>query len=204
MKGVRALKKQKAKRQQILDAAVRVIAENGYYRAQVSRIAKEAGVADGTIYLYFNNKEDLLVSLFAETMGSFVERIKVEMHPCTGAEAKLGALVRVHLGHLAERPHLAVLTQLELRQSQATLRSKISKILEPYLSLIEQIVELGIEEHVFHAEIDKKLARQMVFGTIDQVVTSWVMGNMETDLPAQANRIQRMLAGAFRYQNTFV
>lgn len=65
------MKKEKPKYNQILDAAVEVIAENGFHRSQVSKIAKKAGVADGTIYLYFKNKEDLLVSLFQNKMGNF-------------------------------------------------------------------------------------------------------------------------------------
>src|SRR4051794_14081424 len=73
------LKKNKPKYMQIIDAAVVVIAEHGYHQAQVSKIAKQAGVADGTIYLYFKNKEDILISLFEEKMGTYIEKIEAMM-----------------------------------------------------------------------------------------------------------------------------
>lgn len=73
------MRRNKPKYKQIIDAAVVVIAENGYHNAQVSKIAKQAGVADGTIYLYFKNKEDVLISLFQEKMGQFVEKIYEEL-----------------------------------------------------------------------------------------------------------------------------
>lgn len=188
--------KQKAKRQHILEASIQVIAENGYYKSQVSRIAKAAGVADGTIYLYFNNKEDLLISLFEEIMTTFVEEAKRAMEHDNNVKEHLRTLIVHHFQHLGSRPQLALLTQLELRQSQAILRRKISVILEPYLTLIEGIVSQGIETGEFRKQLDPKIARQMIFGTMDQVVTSWVMGDMSSSLSEQGEVVYKMLANA--------
>src|SRR5690625_4936411 len=116
------MKKNKPKYKQIIEAAVQVIAENGYHRSQVSKIAKKAGVADGTIYLYFKNKEDLLVSLFQEKMGSFIDRIRFATEDKQSADEKLFALIDTHFRQLSEDTHLAVVTQLELRQSDKILR----------------------------------------------------------------------------------
>lgn len=82
---------------QIIDAAVVVIAENGYHQSQVSKIAKQAGVADGTIYLYFKNKEDILISLFKEKMGQFIERMETDIQKKPSAKEKLLLLIEEHL-----------------------------------------------------------------------------------------------------------
>lgn len=172
---------------------MRVIAENGYYHAQVAKIAKEAGVADGTIYLYFANKEDILITLIRETVNDIANRVEAGISSCRNAGEQLEKLIEIHLSHLYERPDLAVLTQLELRQSQPALRKKISSLLTGYLSLIEQIIQSGIEEQLFNRNLDQKLARQMVFGTIDQVVTSWVMNGQKGSLPDEAGNLHSML-----------
>ncbi|WLV23734.1 TetR/AcrR family transcriptional regulator [Aciduricibacillus chroicocephali] len=188
--------KQKVKRQQILEASVRVIAENGYYKSRISNIAKKAGVADGTIYLYFKNKEDLLISLFEDIMGTFAASAQEVTEREETAAAQLGALVRHHFEYLGERPQLALLTQLELRQSQTELRWRISKILEPYLLLIERIAASGMEKDEFKSTLEPKLCRQMIFGTMDQIVTSWVMNGMKENLVDQAVPVFEMLQGA--------
>src|SRR5690625_5304350 len=140
------MKKNKPKYNQILDAAVEVIAENGYHSSQVSKIAKHAGVADGTIYLYFNNKEDILVSVFKEKMGEFIEQISNEIMKYDRADDQLRSLIHFHFRQLASNYHLAVVTQLELRQSKIDLRFEINKVLKPYLQLIDNVISKGMAE----------------------------------------------------------
>src|SRR6185437_6238579 len=111
------MKRNKPKYKQIIEAAVVVIAENGYHQAQVSKIAKQAGVADGTIYLYFENKEDILISVFREKMGMFVEKIQEVIAGKNKAAEKLLVMVENHYQILSDDHHLAIVTQLELRQS---------------------------------------------------------------------------------------
>lgn len=187
------MKKNKPKYKQIIDAAVIAIAENGYYQAQVSKIARQAGVADGTIYLYFKNKEDILISLFQEKMGYFVETIKENIEEKTSATEKLAGLIETHFKMLSEDYHLAVVTQLELRQSDKELRFKINKILKGYLQVIEEILVEGIESGEFSKSLDVRLARQMIFGTIDETVTTWVMNNEKYDLTKLAGPVHHLL-----------
>ena len=97
------MKKNKPKYMQIIDAAVVAIAENGYHQSQVAKIAKQAGVADGTIYLYFKNKEDILISLFREKMGDFVEKIEKIIAGKTTATEKLLTMIETHFAMLSER-----------------------------------------------------------------------------------------------------
>ncbi|WP_077619013.1 TetR/AcrR family transcriptional regulator [Bacillus sinesaloumensis] len=187
------MKNTKPKYRQIIDAAVVVIAENGYHQSQVSRIAKQAGVADGTIYLYFKNKEDILVSLFQEKMGEFIEKIEAEIAGESSAAEKLLTLVEKHFELLAADHHLAIVTQLELRQSNKELRLRINEVLKGYLKTIDSIIQFGVENGEFNPDLDVRLARQMIFGSIDETATTWVMNEQKYDLPALAKQVHALL-----------
>lgn len=188
---------QKPKYKQIIDAAVIVIAENGYHHAQVSKIAKQAGVADGTIYLYFKNKEDILISLFQEKMGLFVEKIRQEIAGKSTSKEKLLTLIQKHFSMLAADHHLAIVTQLELRQSNLELRLKINEVLKGYLMVVDEVLTVGKETGEFRDDLDVRLARQMVFGTIDETITTWVMNDQKYDLTAIAPRVHDLLIKGF-------
>lgn len=187
------MNQKKPKYAQIIEAAVVVIAENGYHQAQVSKIARQAGVADGTIYLYFKNKEDILISLFREKLGDFVEKIQEELAGKAGAAEKLLMLIERHFSFLSADHHLAIVTQLELRQSNKDLRMKINDVLRGYFKVVDQILHTGVEHKEFHSELDIRLARQMIFGAIDETVTTWVMNEQKYDLNAQARPLHRLI-----------
>lgn len=187
------MKRDKPKYKQIVDAAVVVIAENGYHQAQVSKIAKEAGVADGTIYLYFKNKEDILISVFREKMGIFAENVKDILAEEIPATEKLYKMIDNHFSLLYNDRHLAIVTQLELRQSNKELRSQINEVLKEYLTLLDSILKEGIDQGEFEKGIDIRLARQMVFGTIDETITSWVMNDQKYDLLKLAPQVHRLI-----------
>lgn len=191
-------KKKGIKYDQIIDAAVTVIAKHGYHQAQVSKIAKQAGVADGTIYLYFKNKEDILVSLFREKMGHFVEKIEKEIEEKGSVEEKLYILVEMHFKQLSAERSLAIVTQLELRQSNIELRNKINDVLKPYLEVIDRVLHEGKETGFFDSELDVRLARQMIFGTLDETITNWVMNEHKYDLVSLAKPVYKLLINGFR------
>jgi len=199
--GGNRLKSNRPKYKQIIDAAVIVIAENGYHQAQVSKIAKQAGVADGTIYLYFKNKEDILISLFQEKMGQFIEALEESIKGKTSAVEKLQLLIENHFRILSEDPHLAIVTQLELRQSNKELRLKINDVLKGYLKLIDHILESGIAGGEFNKNLDVRLARQMIFGTIDETVTTWVMNEQKYHLISLAPKVKNLLINGLGYES---
>lgn len=194
------MKKNKPKYHQIIDAAVVAIAENGYHQAQVSKIAKQAGVADGTIYLYFKNKEDILISLFQEKMGTFAAKTKESIQTKETAADQLELLVQNHFTLLTEDPHLAVVTQLELRQSNKELRLKINEVLKEYLLLIDEVLQTGVQKGEFGPDLNIRLARQMIFGTLDEMITTWVMNDQKYDLAASAPDVTKMLLNGFSNQ----
>ncbi|MDN4072671.1 TetR/AcrR family transcriptional regulator [Fictibacillus terranigra] len=187
------MKRKGPKYDKIIDAAVNVIAVHGYHQSQVSKIAKQASVADGTIYLYFKNKEDLLVSVFNEKMGTFIERTGSELKSKKSATEKLLTLIEMHFRLLDADHQLSIVTQLELRQTNRALRAKIGEVLKRYLSLIDLILKEGMEENAFDRSMDTRLARQMIFGTIDETATNWVMNDHRYDLPSLAQPVHRML-----------
>lgn len=196
--GDNLVKKDKPKYKQIVDAAVVVIAENGYHQAQVSKIAKQAGVADGTIYLYFKNKEDILISVFEEKMAVFVEKLEQILVLDIPAADKLGMMIKSHFSLLANDLHLAIVTQLELRQSNTEIRMKINGVLRGYLLLLDKILVKGMEDGEFDEEMDIRLARQMVFGTMDETITTWVMNDHKYDLVELAPKVHHLLMKGIR------
>ncbi|EMT52916.1 transcriptional regulator of fatty acid metabolism [Brevibacillus borstelensis AK1] len=185
-------KKTGEKYQAIIDAAVRVIARQGYHNAQVSRIAKEAKVADGTIYLYFENKDDILISLFNEKMGAFIEEGRGRLAQAESIEQKLYILVHTHLSQLSRDQELAKVTQIELRQSNQEISEGIGAVMKQYFDLIEELIREGIEKDVFRSDLDVRLARKMIFGTLDEVTTSWVMKQCKYDLLSHVDPIHNL------------
>lgn len=185
--------KDRPKYKQIIEAAVEVIAENGYHNSQVSKIAQKANVADGTIYLYFKNKEDILISVFKEKMGHFIEKIGHAINEKESASEKMLTLIQMHYKQLTESPYLAIVTQLELRQSKQGLRVEINKVLKSYLDVIDLIIEQGMEEKEIRDDLNPRLVRQMIFGTLDETVTSWVMKSQHYSLVDQAEEVHQLL-----------
>ncbi|UFJ39133.1 TetR family transcriptional regulator [Brevibacillus humidisoli] len=185
-------KKTGEKYQAIIDAAVRVIAKHGYHNAQVSRIAKEAKVADGTIYLYFENKDDILISLFNEKMGRFIETCRQRIEEAESIEEKVYVLIHAHLSQLAQAPELAIVTQIELRQSNPLIREGIGEVMKGYFNLIDSVVREGMQQEVFRPDIDIRSARMMIFGTLDEAATTWIMKQCKYDLVSHVKPIHNL------------
>ncbi|SOC02933.1 TetR family transcriptional regulator [Ureibacillus xyleni] len=192
------MKRDKPKYKQIIDAAVIAIAENGYHQAQVSKIAKQAGIADGTIYLYFKNKEDILISVFEEKMGVFIENLQEIIKNGESSTEKLSRMIENHFTVLANDRHLATVTQLELRQSSKELRLKINSVLKEYLKLLDEILIEGMVNGEFNPNMDVRIARQMVFGTIDETITTWVMNEYRYDLITTAPKVTQLLLNGIK------
>ncbi|RED56267.1 TetR/AcrR family transcriptional regulator [Cohnella lupini] len=171
----------------IIDAAVKVFAETGYHGSQVSKIAREAGVADGTIYLYFKSKEDILVSLFRLRLGELVGKFKESVEASTAADEAIRKICELHYSELENNPDFAYVTQIELRQSSLELRKAIGQALKPYIQLIEDVLVQGMEEGTFRQGLDVKLTRLLIFGGIDEAVTSWLISGRKYSLSAQIN-----------------
>jgi TetR/AcrR family fatty acid metabolism transcriptional regulator len=191
--------RKEAKRERILDAAVLEIARRGYYGTTVANIAGRAGVADGTIYLYFKNKEDILVSIFERAMELFSVRAqKIVDEGAADAVDKLRRIVALHLSLLGEDRDLAVIFQVEFRHTLHVLELLSRSRIRDYLALIANVVEQGKAEGVFKADADALLTAKVVFGVLDEMVTDWVLSRKNTKLVSRAEPVSELLLGGLR------
>ncbi|GAV24340.1 TetR family transcriptional regulator [Carboxydothermus islandicus] len=182
-------KKSIDKYEAILDAAAKIIGEVGYHKAQISKIAREANVAEGTIYLYFKNKQDLLLSLFQKRYGEFISNLKFEVANAKTPMDKLKKLITMHLENSERDRNFAQVTQIELRQADRDLRQKLSELLKDYFDIIESIIEEGKEQGIFRKDISTKVMRRMIFGTLDETVSSWLLSSRRYSLSRLSNDI---------------
>jgi TetR/AcrR family fatty acid metabolism transcriptional regulator len=164
------------KPQQIIEAAVRVFARKGYFNSRVSDVAREAGIAAGTIYLYFKTKEDILITLFREKMAVFVSSMRWAIADDPDAVAKVRRLVHLHFEMLEGDPDLAEVVQVELRQGHKFFRGASSQEIAAYFALIGSVLEEGVGQGHFKSDLPVKVATKMLFGAMDQMATSWVLG----------------------------
>jgi len=160
----------------IVEAALRVFARKGYYNSRVSDIAREAGVAAGTIYLYFRTKEEILVTLFREKMARFVATVRKSIARDADPTARLRRLVQLHFELLEENPALAEVVQVELRQGQKFFRGAAASEVSAYFALIGSVLEEGVAQGRFRSDLPVKVATKTLFGAMDQMATSWVLG----------------------------
>ncbi|HEY8346809.1 MAG TPA: TetR/AcrR family transcriptional regulator [Symbiobacteriaceae bacterium] len=170
----------------ILDAAQKVIAREGYHRARIAHIAAEAGVAAGTVYLYFRDKPDLLLSLFRNRLGRLVENARRSLSDAPNPEEKLRRFIGHHLRSLAARQDLAVVTQIEMRQADFRVQRQISEVMKAYFQVIDEIIAEGQATGYIRRCVDARQIRNMIYGTLDQTVTAWVLSGFKFDLVAMA------------------
>ncbi len=177
------------KHQRILDAAVEVIAEHGYFRARVSEIADRAGVADGTIYLYFKNKEQVLMAAIDAAFAAFLQRARAEVEKTSDPRERLQRIALLHLEGLGANRSLAIVFQTELRQSARFLAQFSHRRLVEYFDLIRQVVRDGQQAGMFRREMSDKIAANCFFGALDEMVTSWVLSEHDYPLAGAADAV---------------
>ncbi len=174
------------KRDRILQAAVKVFARNGYFGARVTDIAKQAKVADGTIYLYFRSKEDILISLFDEVMAEHIEKGRQELRPVRGVPARLQVIAEHHLRLLGGNRDLAVVFQVELRQSTKFMERFTASWLQDYFAVVSEVIEEGQRDGTLRADLPRMLMTKAFFGALDEMVTSWILSKKRYDLTRDA------------------
>jgi len=186
--------KREAKRERILDAAVLEIARHGYYGTTVAAIAGRAGVADGTIYLYFKSKEEVLLSIFERAMDQFVAQARaIADDPDLPAPDKLRRVIELHLTLLGADRDLAVIFQVEFRHTVHVLELLSRSRLQEYLALIARIVEEGSRTGAFRADLDPLVAAKIVFGILAEMATDWVLSRKNTRMAARAGPVSEFV-----------
>jgi len=167
--------KDEKKHQRILKAAVKVFAEKGFYNSRVSEIAKEANVADGTIYLYFKNKDDILISLFEEEFGRIVENMRKELSKEKDPLQKIRIFAIMHLNIVFKQQQLGEVLGVEVRQSSKFMKEYINNPFIEYLNLIRSIVVEGQEKGLIRKDLTPGIMKRALFGALDEMARYWVL-----------------------------
>lgn len=186
------------KKEAILDAATVEIAAHGYHGTTVAMIARRAGVADGTIYLYFAGKEEILVSLFERAMDRFTGQGVRELAGLPGPRERLARIIELHLELVGADRDLAIITQVELRHSLHFLDQLSRDRVGAYLQAIAAVVAEGQAAGLWRRDLDAVFLAKAVFGVLDEMATDWVLSRRNTRLQARAEAVAAFAFGALR------
>ncbi len=185
----RAAARNRDKYDAILRAAIRVFSRNGFFNSKVADVAREAGVADGTVYLYFKNKDHILFSIFEETMSEAIAQGRSELGALEDPKEKLQRIARLHLERMASDRDLAVVFQVELRSSMKFMEQFSQTRVSEYLELIRGVINEGQRRGTFRASLDANVASKVFFGALDEMVTNWVLSRKAYDLRSTASAV---------------
>jgi TetR/AcrR family transcriptional regulator, fatty acid metabolism regulator protein len=177
------------KRDAILRSAIDVFADRGYFNAQVADIARAAGVAAGTVYLYFRSKDDLLVSIFERTMSEALAEGRAAVADVRDPSERLRRLTRLHLARLGRDRQLAIVFQVELRQSTKFMERFSATLLRDYLGLIRAAFADGQRQGVFRPDLNPTACAKMLFGALDEMATNWILSRRRYSLEPEADRV---------------
>jgi TetR/AcrR family fatty acid metabolism transcriptional regulator len=161
------------KHAKIIAAATKVFAKKGFFNARISDIAKEAKVADGTIYLYFNNKIDILLSVFEEEIGSIISQTRKLLEEEQDPRKKLEIFIIKHLTTMKKNKNLAEVIQIELRQTTKLIKEYRNTTFNEYIDIIAEIIIQGQQENIFRKDILPNIAKRSLFGALDEVSRVW-------------------------------
>ena len=186
------------KYQRILDAALAVFAEKGFFVSRVSDIAERANVADGTVYLYFKNKDEILASAINTAFDGFMSEARSELERLRSPSERLRRLAFLHLQALGSNLNLAVVFQMELRQSTRFLSDFSQRHLIEYFNLVRGAIREGKESGEFRRDLPEKIAAICFFGAIDEMVTSWVLSAQDYPLAQAVDPIVDILLRGMR------
>jgi len=181
------------KREAILKAAIRLFAERGFFNAQVADVARAAGIAAGTVYLYFKSKDDLLVSIFDRTMREAIAEGRTALKDVTQPIERLRRIARLHLDRLGRDRDLAVVFQVELRQSTKFMEHFSSTGVRTYLGVIRDVIADGQAAGVFRRDLNPTVAAKIVFGALDEMATNWILSRRRYALAGEADTVVDLL-----------
>ena len=177
------------KREAILRAATRVFAHNGYFNSKVADIAREAGVADGTVYLYFKSKEEILHSIFDRSVDEALDAARKEIAVISDPREKLRQIALLHLERLGADRDLAVVFQVELRGSTKFMEEFSAAGFAEYLELIRSTFEEGQSAGVFRPDLNAKVVAKILFGALDEMATNWILSKRRYRLAPMADQV---------------
>ncbi len=183
------------KREAILRAAIKVFAGKGYFNSKVADIASEAGIADGTVYLYFKSKEEILHSIFDRAMEEFIAEGKREIAKIERADEKLRRIAELHLEKLGADRDLAIVFQIELRGSTKFMEEFSAAGFAEYLNIIHQTIEDGQKTGAFRKDLNATVCSKILYGALDEMVTNWILSKKSYALAPMADEVLKVFFG---------
>jgi len=193
MASERRVSQTNGKYEAILRAAIKVFARSGYFNSKVADVAREAGVADGTVYLYFKNKDDILVSIFNHVMDEALGAGRKRLDEVSDARAKLKHIVHAHLDLLGRDRDLAIVFQVELRSSTKFMEQFSATKVSEYLEMIRGVIEEGQRKGIFRKGVSTTIAAKLLFGALDEMATNWVLSRRRYSLMSTAESVIDLL-----------
>ena len=181
--------KPNGKYEAILRAAIKVFARSGFFNSKVADVAREAGVADGTVYLYFKNKDDILVSIFNDHMNEALANGRKSLAELDEPVEKIKRIVLAHLDGLGRERDLAIVFQVELRSSTKFMEQFSATKVTEYLELIRGVIEEGQRRGVFRRGLNSQVVAKVLFGALDKMATNWVLSRKRYSLASTADTI---------------
>ena len=185
------------KRAAILDAATTIFARRGFFGAQVADVARAAGIAAGTVYLYFRSKDEILTSIFDRTMQEAISEGRGALANVSDPIERLRHIARMHLARLGRDRNLAIVFQVELRQTTKFMEQFSTTGLRDYLGVIQQTIEDGQARGLFRTSLNARTTAKVFFGALDEMATNWVLSRRRYALADQADEIVDILVGGF-------
>jgi TetR/AcrR family transcriptional regulator, fatty acid metabolism regulator protein len=185
------------KRAAILDAATAIFAKRGFFGAQVADVARAAGIAAGTVYLYFRSKDEILTSIFDRTMQEAIAEGRTVLADVKDPVERLRRIARMHLTRLGRDRSLAIVFQVELRQTTKFMEQFSATGLRDYLAVIQQTIEDGQARGLFRASLSSRTAAKVFFGALDEMATNWILSRRRYPLAGQADEVVDILVGGF-------
>jgi len=183
------------KREAILRAAIKIFARKGYFNSKVADIASEAGIADGTVYLYFKSKDEILHSVFDRAMEEFITEGKSEIAEIAEADRRLRRIAELHLERLGADRDLAIVFQVELRGSTKFMEEFSAAGFAEYLSIIHRTIEEGQKTGIFRRDLNATVCSKILFGALDEMVTNWILSKKQYPLAPVADEVLKIFFG---------
>jgi len=172
---VAAQSKKRDKRRHILEAAVSVFAQAGFHKSRVSDIAREADVADGTIYLYFKSKDDILISIFEATMSEMIERVETAISGIDDPLERLRTFALNHMDNVESNRAVAKVLLVELRLSNTFMKEYKPTRLQSYMDVIGRLIAEGQERGTVRQDVNPTIIRRAFFGALDEIAMQWIL-----------------------------
>jgi TetR/AcrR family fatty acid metabolism transcriptional regulator len=184
------------KEKDILEAAVKVFALHGYHVAKISKIAEVANVATGSVYVYFKNKEDILLKIFANLWSVLHNEFKLlQANTSLSSTEKIDGMVDLIFDVLTADQSLAMVVVNEQSHLQKSNKKEFTDFYDKFMGVGEEIILDGIKNNLFTADVDVKIFKQYVFGAVRHLIHCWA--NEPEKFPI--NKIRQNVKSLIKY-----